>query len=329
MNFNIKTKITFIFIGVFICYLLTFHAEIICPIFSNKLGCYEGNIDLRYYLFGLDNSIGYLNYLFDREYIDQSECHTLGHVLGRSQAKKETGITEAMEGDKSFCGWAYFHGLMEGLFGNNANHGSLSKNAQDTCRAIPEEKFIDTFNCFHALGHGLYSVDYDLLNSLERCKTINPESAKEFCYDGVFMANTFPGWGKDNKYIKSDQPIFPCDILDSEFKTYCYWRNVTINIFQNNLPIPEVPIEFSKVFWNGFGRETDSRMASDILKILEACSRAGEYEKDCISGAAKHMIFYDRGSISRAEAFCKSADNSDIVRECLAPLDDQDYPGIR
>ena len=35
-------------------------------------------------------------------------------------------MIEAMEEKGSFCGWAFFHGVMEGLFGEGAGHSKIS-----------------------------------------------------------------------------------------------------------------------------------------------------------------------------------------------------------
>lgn len=309
---DFKYKLIIVLTLSLLSYLLMFQIEYFCNFVDNKLGCYEANVKFRFSVLGLDNSIGFIEKLFAEDYINQGQCHTLGHSLGRISANTNSSITDAMEGQKSFCGWAYFHGLMEGLFNKNSNHGSLTENAYQTCQAIPKDKSIDIFNCFHALGHGLYSVDYDLINALRRCDDISGSSNKGFCYDGVFMANTFSGWGVNNKYLRSDNPIFPCDMVGEEYKEYCYWRNVPINIFTNNTDVPEIAKKYEKILWNGLGRELDSRTNTDYEKIIEFCLTAGDNQGECLAGAARHMIFYDKGSTSRANNLCKMTSEKEI-----------------
>lgn len=322
MKLGFKTKLLLACFLPVISYLFLFHIEFFCQFQKNKLGCFDNNIRLRFSFFGLDNSIDFLEKLVKKNYITEGECHTLGHYLGRASAKANVSIIEAMEGKKSFCGWAYFHGLMEGLFNKNADHGSLSQEAYKTCQTIPQGKTIDVFNCFHSLGHGLYSVDYDLLNSLKRCDPISELQNKGFCHDGVFMANTFIGWGVENKYLKSDDPIFPCQTISDEYKVYCYWRNISINVFNTNSKIPEVDDKFKNILWNGLGREYDGRIDSNYEEIIKFCSSSTpENNLECLLGAGRHMIFYDKGGTTRAEKLCEMSQQKE---SCLSRMNTPD-----
>ncbi|MDP3696695.1 MAG: hypothetical protein Q8R55_01530 [Candidatus Taylorbacteria bacterium] len=296
-------------------YLIIFRVELFCFFFDNKLGCYGSNLELRRGLFGIEKTKAKLIELYDKGRLSQGQCHSLSHEVGRAAARADKTIIEsAMKDENSFCGWGYYHGVMEGLFGDRANHGTLAEDAVRICRNI-SGNFIDVFNCFHALGHGFYFADKDLIKAFEGCLNAGDNDVEDgYCVDGVFMANSFFA-EPENKYFKKDDPIFPCDIVDDVHKPYCYWRSLPLNIFGQSEDLPDydyissignkVPEEFRLVFWNGIGRELDSRTASDMSKISELCGRTGgTYGFSCLIGAGRHMIFYDKGKTERAEELC-------------------------
>lgn len=307
--------------------MIMLRAETICPLFDNKLGCYEGHLQLRFQLLGLDNSRNYLAKLHDDGFLTQGQCHTLGHLLGQNAARAGMGMTEAMEEKGSFCGWAFFHGVMEGLFGDGAGHGRISvQEAWKICEEAPYKNNIESFNCFHALGHGFYSLESNPEKAFSDCDLGKDEAKKGFCYDGVFMAMTFPKEGPQAKLpkINGGEALNFCNNLSSDKQSYCFWRFLPITIFESASGMPQgqllseidekITPDFKSIFWNGIGRELDSRTASDITTILTICDESNNQD-DCIQGAGMHMIFYDKGDTSRSERICS---------DCSAG----DYPGI-
>lgn len=287
----------------------------------------------------MDKAKAHLVGLHDKGRLSQGQCHSLGHELGRAAARTDkTVIESAMKDGNSFCGWGYYHGVMEGLFGDKANHGTLAEDAVRICRNI-SGNFIDIFNCFHALGHGFYFADKDINDAFGECLNAgNNNIEDEYCVDGVFMANSFFD-EPENKYFKKDDPVFPCDIVDEIYKPYCYWRSLPLNIFGQSEVLPDygyissigdkVLEEFRLVFWNGVGREWDSRTGSDMAKIYELCGRAsGAYAFSCLLGAGRHMVFYDKGKTERAEELCSYLMNNEDEIDCVHLIRAQKYPGI-
>lgn len=328
-----KVKIFLLIFSLTVVYLFIFGAQHVCPFFKNKLGCYDGNLSVRFKVLGLDNSRNYLKGLYDHGNLSQGQCHTLGHKLGQMAANSGTGMMEAMEDNSSFCGWAFFHGVMEGLFGTGAGHGKISvAEATKVCEEAEYKNNIEIFNCFHALGHGFYSLDYDMNNSFSRCDVTGEEDRRGFCYDGIFMAATFPREGPQANETKV-APLFLCGQLSGSRKEYCYWRLLPIKVFKKELELPafeevvrishEIPAEYRSIFWNGFGRELDSRFQSDKEIIKSSCHWGGEYSLSCAEGAGMHMIFYDKGSTVRAESLCGALDSSS---KCIDVIRAKPYP---
>lgn len=322
-----------------VVYTFVFNVKYSCPIFKNKLACYNNNLELRLNWLGVDSSKNYLKKLYDDGFLSQGQCHTLGHLLGQSAAYSGVGMIEAMEEKSSFCGWAFFHGVMEGLFGEGAGHGSIS--VQEAHKICNETKFnngIEQFNCFHALGHGFYSLDYNLINSLARCD-LAENNKRGFCHDGVFMAMTFPKEGPREKE-ENIEPFSVCgESSDDIRKLYCYWRLIPIKVFTKELELPDkeyikdisdkISESFKSTFWNGFGRELDSRFNSNKEIIYFACEWGKEFKRNCILGAAMHMIFYDRGDTVRAEEFCRDISDKIDYSSCVDYITTKIYPGLR
>src|SRR3989344_3149558 len=331
-------KIILIISTLLVLYFFVFDVRYSCTLFENKLGCYDGNLEMRLDWFGVDNSRDYLKKLYDEGFLNQGQCHTLGHKVGQNAAVSGTGMIEAMEEKGSFCGWAFFHGVMEGLFGEGAGHSKISvEEVHKICRETNFENIIEKFNCFHALGHGFYALDYNIDNSFVRCELAEDDSKKGFCYDGVFMAMTFPKEGPQSK-IKEIEPLALCEDMDGNRKSYCYWRLVPIKIFIKELELPsseyileiseKVPDNYKSIFWNGFGRELDSRFASDSKTINSACNwGGGEYKLSCVIGAAMHMIYYDKGKIERGKELCRSVPDRENSEACIDSIETKIYPG--
>src|SRR5206468_2613061 len=81
------------------------------------------------------------------------------------------------------------------------------------------------YNCVHGLGHGFMGVlDNEVFKSLETCDTLTDDWERESCYGGVFMENTMSEENPGNlsKYLKPDQPLYPCTDVETKYKNECY-----------------------------------------------------------------------------------------------------------
>ncbi len=335
-------KIILIIFIVSVIYFFVFDVSYTCTLFKNKLGCYDGNLEMRLDWLGVDNSRSHLKKLYDDGFLTQGQCHTLGHKIGQNAARSGLGMTEAMEENGSFCGWAFFHGVMEGLFGEDAGHGRISvEEAHKICEEAEYKNDVERFNCFHALGHGFYALDRDLENSLDHCDIASEDYKKGFCYDGVFMAMTFPKEGPRRMELRSDLnnggQTSICNELAGLRQLYCYWRLVPITVFIEELELPplehilgileKIPDNYKSTFWNGFGRELDSRFASDSRVIENGCQWGFGQNLSCIKGAAMHMIFYDRDNRDRAVELCRDVLRGEDQAQCVDDVK-KSYPGI-
>ncbi len=334
-----RTKLLVIGLLLLGAYLLIFHIEFLCSRLPNKLGCFEGNLKFRTDFISLDNGKKYLAGLNDDKYLTFGECHTLAHQLGHWAVDKGIGMVEAMEQGSAFCGWGFFHGVLEGLFGEGGGHGKISvEDAFKTCDKINKDDRLRVFNCFHALGHGFFAVDENLKNSLNRCDISAAALTQGFCYDGVFMAQTFSEAEEaPDKLKKTENLLSVCGNLAGKSRLYCYWRYVPIDVFTDEMVLPsediinsvsiKIPNEMRPIFWNGFGRELESRFAGDENIITKTCNWAGDYRIDCVEGAAMHMLFFDLGGTSRPDKLCRRALSDKYVDTCVSDINASLYPG--
>jgi len=85
-NTNLLKTVLF-FLALSASYIIVFRVDFVCENLANKPGCYGGNLDFRLRYLGIDNSRDYLKHLYDKGNLDQGECHTLAHGIGRQSAK--------------------------------------------------------------------------------------------------------------------------------------------------------------------------------------------------------------------------------------------------
>ena len=63
---------------------------------------------------------------------------------------------------------------------------------------------------------------YDLPRSLEICDQLQTSWDQTSCTGGVFMENISSSYGITSKWLKDDDPIYPCQVVADRHKLYCY-----------------------------------------------------------------------------------------------------------
>ncbi len=96
----------------------------------------------------------------------------------------------------------------------------------------------------------------DLFESLKTCGTLIDEWERNCCYGGVFMENVIAenNPGHPSKYLKADQPLYPCNLVGSHYKNECYRR-------QSSYALKTQGNDFARVFGLCEEVEDDSRPA--------------------------------------------------------------------
>lgn len=239
---------------------------------------------------------------------DQSfleKCHSLAHFVGRELYDRTKNVSGILSEATPDCLGGVFHGAVEGYFREHSlslreqTEEKLKKIVSDICGRREDFKTEWEYGlCFHGLGHALmYFTVNDLPRALQLCDYLKEEGTKKLiCFDGALMenvdslsSNTHP-----SRYIKADDPYFPCTILGSRYQGECYTYGLS-HRFQSDTPKSfEVCAGAPAVHLKGCIRLTGLHVVMAVenpKKILEKCSNARypDFAKECILGAAASL----------------------------------------
>lgn len=294
---------------------------------SNKFSCYR-----NYYRALVTSN---LNFAFadlkarygEDEYV-RNMCHPLVHVVGRTAAESSTDTLDAFSKGDPFCWSGYYHGVMEEIV-TRIGKDNLKANINKICRGIEGRISFDRYNCIHGLGHGLMALtNNEIFQSLEMCGFLKGSLAKSWCETGVFMENII---GDDenqshrSKYLKPDQPFYPCTEVEEKYKTECY-------LGQTSYVLKIVGADFQKLFemcsgieegyqdkcYISIGRDASGNTISDGPKTKQICDlgQTAEQKQKCIEGAIVDFISYYH-SDTKALELCDLIDDVETKSHCL------------
>jgi hypothetical protein len=243
-------------------------------------------------------------------------CHQLAHVIGRSAADIYGYITSTYSQGDSFCSAGYYHGVMETVMAR-IGPDRIVDEANTLCAELSEQQQYSYYhrNCVHGLGHGFMAVlKGDLYGSLRACDTLTDDWERQHCYSGTFMENVI---SKDNpdhpsKYLKADQPLYPCTEVDTKYKDQCYKRQSLYILGTQNSDFAKVfgvcgtvESDFRPSCYQGMGWDIgalsingESFTHVDKSKLpSQLCMLGKDYEarSNCVAGAAKLFVqfYYD------------------------------------
>jgi hypothetical protein len=263
----------------------------------------------------------------------KSQCHQLTHVIGRAALDKYKNIADTYAHGDQFCWSGYYHGAMEEI-ALSKGYDYIVKNANEICKPIAAkgEYSFYHYNCVHGLGHGyMFVKDGGLFASLTACDSITNNWERTSCYGGVFMQNIMNEQTPDSdvktgsKYLKQDQPMYPCTAVDYKYKDQCY-------LMQTSYALQTVSYDFGKVFslcsqvdadfrdtcYTSLGRDASGNSISDADRTRSTCllGPSEEAQKYCVHGAAMDFVSYFH-SDQQAKALCNSLP-ANLSSDCLS-----------
>ena len=245
----------------------------------------------------------------------ESRCHPIAHRIGAGALLRFHGdVGRAFADGSPACGSGYYHGLLQWKLADVAAD-QVAGVARVVCadKRIVAEPFTH-YQCVHGLGHGLMLyAKYDLPRALDLCHELPVDSDRVSCTGGVFMENQQTSFGAKSKWLKDDDLLYPCTIVETADKLYCYLL-VTSHI------LPAVgsdwaktaewcrksDAEFVKYCFQSMGRDASGYARQEPAKILGFCAAAGDMRDECLFGAARDILNNNSEDL-RGRRLCESA----------------------
>jgi len=249
-----------------------------------------------------------------------SQCHQLTHYLARNDFKESRSISDSYSTCTSVCWGGCYHGVMEQYFDEKdipLYTSDSSEISEQVIHACGKQGDYDNprifFECIHGIGHAMmFITDGDLPYSLLLCDSLEDRSQRETCYGGVFMESSSSSTSHPSKFIKEDDPMYPCNILDEHFLKTCYTYQSSHFARINNFNWTKVGILCSKVpkqYQQGCFEVIGSNQIGSYInpkKFLETCNIFGnkDYRQSCYYGILSGLAGRYKEEPQRIIDFC-------------------------
>lgn len=253
------------------------------------------------------------------------DCHQAAHDVGN--------YAYVLEGAGAFqtcgaeCHSGCYHGATENFF---REHGTA--NLADDLAVICNSELNPflSHQCVHGIGHGLMAwADYEIFDALNNCDLLT--SLRPSCYTGVYMENIIGGLaqaeGHFTEYL-SDDPHFPCNVVDEKYKNSCYFYQTSrmITLFNGDFSkvaaaCSEAPGIHQSSCFGSMGRDVGGRSGRIPNVAIELCGnvQSGAYREDCLAGAVQDF-FWDPSGQDIAITFCKLLDDPAEKSTCYSTI---------
>lgn len=219
-------------------------------------------------------------------------CHPLLHVVGEAAGKEYGSVAVAYEHGDTFCRSGYYHGVLEGLFGEDGD--ALVTQLDTLCASVQgkERYSYNYFSCVHGIGHGLMAYfDHDLFESLAACDNLSGAWEQSSCHGGVFMENVISDTPEEpSKFLKHDDPLYPCDAVPEKYRTQCYLMQTSHML----------------TLFNG-----------DFEKTFAECRKTGAHQATCFQSLGRDASGWSYGEPESARALCMMGKTLDERSNCL------------
>jgi cytochrome c553 len=277
--------------------------------------CYEQSFGNLTYQEGAKPALAELQKMMTSNTTVASDCHRIAHRMGSAAlALYKDDVAKAFIAGSPVCWSGYYHGIVERAFLGQPDD-KLAVVARQLCSdpQINVQRFL-AYQCIHGLGHGLMIyTGYDLPGSLKTCDGLRTGFDRVSCSGGVFMENFTSSYGVQSKYLRSNDPIYPCNAVAQRHKLYCYLL-VTSNALRINgydLKKTAAACMRSEPAWvstcyESFGRDASGMAGTNATKALATCRLATSHQSECLYGVSRDITSSDAGG-ARAGRFCARA----------------------
>jgi hypothetical protein len=257
-----------------------------------------------------------------------TDCHRIAHMIGSaSLAYFKGNVAQTYAHGSPSCASGYYHGILERAFATVFTHRGLIRVARSLCQGAGVRRmgFLD-YQCTHGLGHGLMiQTGYDLPMALAVCGALQTRWDEVSCTGGAFMENGSTVYGLRSRWLKDDDPLYPCGVVKLRNRASCYLRVTTqiLNVNHYNWPktadaCHSLDSKWQRYCFRSYGRDTVNYAGGKADSILRLCGFAKTAEGQCLYGAARTMADRDAKTVNAA-AFCRRAPSS-LQGQCFAGL---------
>lgn len=244
----------------------------------------------------------------------ESGCHRIAHMIGSAAlARYEGNVARAFAEGSSSCWSGYYHGILERALYGVSSKAELVTVVRRLCadKSVRANTFI-LYQCVHGLGHGLMiHTGLDLPTSLSVCEELTTAWDQTSCDGGVFMENFNSSSGVPSRYLRDNDPVYPCNSVAERHKLYCYLQ-VTDRLLATTgydwaktaRTCATVEANWRATCFQSYGRSASGAARLDATKLLEFCNvPARNWRSDCVYGAVRDIVSNDAGP-ARAAGFC-------------------------
>ena len=240
------------------------------------------------------------------------DCHQRAHDVGRLAYGLFGASAFALSSHE--CQAGAYHGATEALFRQRGT-ASLKEDIAAICSDTGNIFF--RHQCVHGVGHGLMAwTSYELFDTLPLCDQLGDGMDRLSCYSGIFMENVVGGlsgsMGHQTAYL-SDDPHFPCNIVEKQYVSACYYYQTSrmLTLFNYDLEqvaqtCNEAPSSSQRDCFLSYGRDVGSMTRGDPERAIEMCAYAqGDgHRTACIEGAVQDR-FWDVSGANEALMLCE------------------------
>jgi hypothetical protein len=245
-----------------------------------------------------------------------ADCHRISHMIGSAALARFKGnVAQTFSRGSASCASGYYHGILDRAFAHVQSEGELVRAARSLCRGagVRRRGFLD-YQCTHGLGHGLMiQTGFDVPTALSVCGQLETRWDEVTCTGGVFMENGSTVYGLRSRWLKDDDPVYPCNSIKGRNKASCYLRVTTQMLRVNDFAWLEtagscraLERKWRRYCFISFGRDAVEHTAENARRILDLCQLVGAAEGQCVYGAARTLANRHARTDSAA-AFCHLA----------------------
>ena len=244
----------------------------------------------------------------------EAACHRIAHSIGSAAlARFEGNVSQAFAAGSASCNSGYYHGILERALVGVGTKAELVQAVRRLC-ADGDVRATDflAYQCVHGIGHGLMiHTGLDLPQSLSICERLETDWDRTSCDGGVFMENFNSSYGVTSRFLRADDPIYPCHAVAEKHKLYCYLQ-VTSRLLQTSgynwkstaQACARVERNWRATCFQSYGRDASGVARLDAAELLRLCTvPQAQWRAECVYGAVRDIANNDAGG-ARAARFC-------------------------